>query len=56
MTVGGNRRCLELLDGGGKRKLVVNDCADNNRHQRWEWGNVNRTMLALYDETGPKAF
>lgn len=52
MTVGNNERCLDL--DIATKKLLVNQCDENNENMKWEWGFVNETSLRNFDNIGSK--
>lgn len=52
MTVGSKARnsCLDL--DPENKKLFVNQCDRNNDNMKWEWGFINETALADFDNFG----
>lgn len=45
---GKNNRCLEIKSP--ERKLVVNDCDEDNANQQWEFGFVNQTAIDHWEK------
>ncbi|XP_017854532.2 N-acetylgalactosaminyltransferase 4-like [Drosophila busckii] len=43
-------KCLEAFVEDGKPLVVRNECQENNPRQRWQFGNVNNSMLDNFFE------
>lgn len=52
IILGKHRRCLDA--DIPNKKVVVNPCIDGELSQQWEWGFVNKTAMANWEEFGAK--